>query len=58
MRSNDAIFGYNSDRYWANHVMTKMVDDLNRAGLRVIKGDIIWNAGSLHVYERHFKFLK
>ena len=58
MRSNDAIFGYNSDRYWANYVMTKMVDDLNRAGLRVIKGDIVWNAGSLHIYERHFKWLE
>lgn len=57
MRSNDAIFGYNSDRYWAEHVQSKMVDDLNKRGLYVIKGNIIWNAGSLHVYERHFKWL-
>ena len=57
MRSCDAIFGYNSDRYFAEYVQSKMVDDLNKLGLRVIKGDIIWNAGSLHVYERHFRWL-
>ena len=57
MRSNDAIFGYNSDVLWAKHVQSKMVDDLAKAGLKVIKGDIIWNAGSLHVYERHFRYL-
>ena len=58
MRSNDAIFGYNSDKAWHDHVLTKMVDDLNLMGLSVIKGDMIWNAASLHVYERHFKFLE
>lgn len=57
MRSNDAIFGYNSDMYWAEHVKSKMVSELNNRGFNVINGDIIWNAGSLHVYERHFKFL-
>jgi thymidylate synthase len=57
MRSCDAIFGYNSDRYWAEYVQSKIVDDLNKYGLNVIKGDIIWNAGSLHVYERHFRLL-
>ena len=58
MRSNDAIFGYNSDKAWHDHVLTKMVNDLNLMGLFVIKGDIIWNAASLHVYERHFKYLQ
>lgn len=58
MRSNDAVFGYTLDTLWHKHVQSKMVDELNRQGLNVIKGDIIWNAGSLHVYERHFKFLK
>ena len=24
----------------------------------VVTGDIIWNAASLHVYERHFKYLE
>lgn len=58
MRSNDAIFGYNSDRYFASYVQSKMVDDLIAKGFNVIKGDIIWNASSLHVYERHFKLLE
>ena len=58
MRSNDAVFGYTLDAIWAMHVQSKLVDELNRQGLNVIEGDIIWNAGSLHVYERHFKFLK
>ena len=58
MRSNDAIFGYNSDNLFARYVQSKMIDDLNSKGLNVIKGDIVWNAGSLHVYERHFDLLK
>lgn len=58
MRSNDSVFGYTSDILWHRHVQSKMVDELNRYNLNVIKGDIIWNAASLHVYERHFKFLE
>lgn len=58
MRSNDAVFGYTLDTIWAMHVQSKLVDELNKQDLNVIKGDIIWNAGSLHVYERHFKHLK
>ena len=57
MRSNDAIFGYTSDFLWHKYVQSLMVDLLNKEGLNVIKGDIIWNAGSLHVYERHFRYL-
>lgn len=58
MRSNDAVFGYTLDTLWHRHVQSKMTDELNKRGLNVIKGDIIWNANSIHVYERHFKFLK
>lgn len=58
MRSNDAVFGYTLDTLWHRHVQSKMIDELNKRGLNVIKGDIIWNANSIHVYERHFKFLK
>lgn len=57
MRSNDAVFGFDNDVLWHRQVMTYMVDALKKKGLPVIKGDIIWNASSLHVYERHFKFL-
>lgn len=49
MRSNDAIFGYKNDRAWQEHVLRKVAKDTGYA-----PGDIIWNAGSLHIYERHF----
>jgi thymidylate synthase len=52
MRSNDAIFGYKNDWAWQKHVLEKLAVDLG-----VPPGQIIWNAGSLHVYERHFYLL-
>lgn len=58
MRSNDAVFGFDNDVLWHKHVQSRMVDDLIAKGFNVIKGDIIWNAASLHVYERHFKLLE
>lgn len=58
MRSNDAVYGFCNDILWAQYVQSKMVDELNQYNLNVTKGDIIWNAASLHVYERHFKFLE
>jgi len=57
MRSCDAVYGYCNDCLWAQYVQSLMVDLLNKEGLNVILGDIIWNAGSLHVYERHFRWL-
>lgn len=58
MRSNDAVFGYTSDIVWHRYVQSKMVNELKRYDRDVIAGDIIWNAASLHVYERHFKYLE
>ena len=58
MRSNDAVYGFCNDTIWAKHVRDKLVADLNKCGLTVFPGKIIWNAGSLHVYERHFKYLE
>jgi thymidylate synthase len=49
MRSNDAYFGYRNDYAWQKHVLDKLAGDLG-----VNPGNIYWNAGSLHVYERHF----
>lgn len=57
MRSNDAVFGYCNDYMWHKSVQSLMVDLLNKEGLNVILGNMIWNAASLHVYERHFKYL-
>lgn len=57
MRSNDSVYGFCNDCIFHRYVQSMMIDELRRYDLDVIKGDIIWNAASLHVYERHFKFL-
>ena len=57
-RSCDACFGYNNDNLWHRYIMRKLVDELNKYSMNVIIGDMTYNCGSLHVYERHFKFLK
>ena len=59
MRSNDAVFGFCNDACWHMYVFDKMINDLSeKLGYPIYKGKLIWNAGSLHVYERHFKFLE
>jgi thymidylate synthase len=58
-RSNDAVFGFNNDALWAKYVLEKLSCDLSNKLNRTINvGNIWWNAGSLHIYERHFKFLE
>jgi thymidylate synthase len=52
MRSNDVVFGYKNDWAWQKHVLDKLAADLY-----VEPGEIYWNAGSLHVYERHFHLI-
>lgn len=49
MRSNDAIFGFKNDYAWQKYIQTKLAIEL-----KVKLGNIIWQASSLHVYERHF----
>ena len=49
MRSNDAIYGYKNDRMWQQIVLERLAEKLG-----VPAGCLYWNAGSLHVYERHF----
>lgn len=58
MRSNDVVFGYNNDFAWQNHVLGELLYDLRTLGYpNLSRGYIYWNAGSLHVYERHFEKL-
>ena len=56
MRSNDVVFGFRNDYAWQKHVLNKLVADLNAGdeSRGYEAGAIIWNVGSLHVYERHF----
>lgn len=52
MRSNDAWAGYRNDYAWHKYVMNKLGDDLN-----IKKRAMIWNSGSLHLYEKQFYLL-
>lgn len=53
MRSNDVVFGYRNDWAWQNHVLFLVSD-----ALRIPMGHIIWQTGSLHVYEKHFNLIE
>jgi len=53
MRSNDVVFGYKNDKVWQDHVHKRLAFDLG-----VPVGQMIWHAGSLHVYERHWHLVK
>ena len=58
-RSQDSIFGYNNDINWHLYVYKMMQKELSEKLNCPIKSELIeCNDGSLHVYERHFKFLK
>jgi thymidylate synthase len=59
MRSNDVTFGYRNDRAWQDHVRRKLLADLNYnfKSNNYSLGDLIWQVGSLHVYERDFYLL-
>lgn len=52
MRSNDLVFGYKGDYAWQRYVQTILAQDLG-----VDIGDLIWTAGSAHVYERHLHMI-
>jgi thymidylate synthase len=54
MRSNDAWAGYRNDYAWQLYVLKHVRDELQYRGKHYDLGEIIWNAGSLHVYERQF----
>lgn len=60
MRSNDAVYGYKNDLAWQQKVLGELCAILNTYPSvdPVTEGPIIWNAGSLHVYERHFPMLQ
>jgi thymidylate synthase len=59
MRSNDAVYGYKNDYAWQRYVQKEVLQAVNgRCGTVYGLGDLYWNAGSLHVYERHFDLVK
>ena len=54
MRSNDAIFGYKNDKAWHDYVHDRAIGALEKTYPELTKGQMYWNAGSLHIYPRHF----
>jgi thymidylate synthase len=54
MRSNDAVFGYKCDRHWQMLVRDNLFSELKKVYPHISRGSIVWNAGSFHIYERHF----
>lgn len=57
MRSNDVVFGYRNDYVWHRYAQQVVISDLAAHNVHVKAGAIVWNAASLHVYERHFHLI-
>jgi thymidylate synthase len=59
MRSNDAVYGYKNDYAWQRYIHKQVLSGVNgKSGTVYGLGDLHWNAGSLHVYERHFDLIE
>lgn len=59
MRSNDAVYGYKNDYAWQKYVQQELLTAINnRASTSYGLGRIMWNVGSLHVYDRHWHLIK
>ena len=58
MRSNDIWAGYRNDYAWQRWVLNNLHKDLLREYEDLELGDIIWNASSLHMYERNFGLIR
>lgn len=56
-RSCDIIYGFFNDFYWHCYVYNKLYNDLKQKYSCLLIGEIIYNAYSLHCYEKHFKLL-
>ncbi len=48
-RSNDSVYGYKGDVFWASEVQRRLAKDLN-----IQVGDLIWTGSSQHIYDRHY----
>lgn len=58
MRSNDAVFGYIYDLNWQRFVQIKVCIELQQKYPDLKIGPIFWQTGSIHIYQRHFKYLE
>lgn len=58
MRSNDAVFGYRNDYAWQAEVQSRLLYDLQLEYPDLGPGQITWQAGSIHIYPRHFHLVE
>lgn len=56
-RSMDAVFGYPNDRAWAERVYHDLYTALKIWHKNLMLGEIVWHAGSVHIYEKQFYLL-
>jgi thymidylate synthase len=56
-RSMDAVYGYKNDRAWHIHVQKRAIGDLSQTYPNLQQGPLIFQTGSLHLYEKHFHFI-
>ena len=49
MRSGDSVFGFRNDLAWQRYALGMVCE---QTGLE--PGEIVWQAGSLHIYRRHY----
>lgn len=58
MRSMDAVFGYRADYSMWDELMKMLIEDLQKQGYPVDRGNITFQVANLHVYPRHFQLLE
>lgn len=58
MRSNDIIYGLQNDYSWHRYIYWRLFSALKVFYPETKVGKIIWQANSLHVYEKHFDLIK
>ena len=59
MRSNDIFSGYRNDYAWHKYVLGLLANELKEEKYNELEeGDIIWNAASLHMYEKQFGLIR
>lgn len=57
-RSNDLVYGFMNDFAWKCYVYKLLFKKLKEIYPELGVGELIWNAGSLHVYEKHFELVR
>lgn len=57
-RSCDVVFGMNNDNSWHKYVYNLLFAQLKEKYETLEKEPVTFQIGSLHIYERHFKFIE